>query len=341
MDPIQQALMQKYQQSDQNAKSFSDLLKERSKFVGAQEGQALDSARNFVNNGSNGAPVDPNAIIGSYDQFRDQNLNKTLALQSQADGYNKNGVDILQLLASLQDKAAERGQSQSNSNRDYSLRQKELNLQYGLSPDGTSEGSDQISKAAQGIQHGTLKISDVPQPLRARVSQKLQEIGYDPGKQVNHLVDELYSQYNGNGTGKPGDSLALGAGLPSAPGHLALKIHQALNTPLAQRYQTYNDTKEGFAASLKALTGDTGVLTDQDYARLSKLLPTENDTQTQADKKFTQMRDFINAKYNPSAVGKTAGGNQSSTSRIRVQLSNGQTGTVDSSEFDAKTMKKL
>ncbi len=61
--------------------------------------------------------------------------------------------------------------------------------------------------------------------------------------------------------------------------------------------KTYNDEKSGFAATLKSLTGDTGVLTDQDFARLSKLLPKLGATPGEATNKFNDLRSQLTAKF--------------------------------------------
>lgn len=59
----------------------------------------------------------------------------------------------------------------------------------------------------------------------------------------------------------------------------------------------YNDAKEAFIASVKGLTGDVGVLTEQDAARLAKMFPSFGDAGEVSQRKFQQIRDFISAKY--------------------------------------------
>jgi hypothetical protein len=59
----------------------------------------------------------------------------------------------------------------------------------------------------------------------------------------------------------------------------------------------YNNQKQGFAATLKSLTGDTGVLTDQDYERLSKLLPGLGSTGPEAKGALNDLRSQLAAKY--------------------------------------------
>lgn len=59
----------------------------------------------------------------------------------------------------------------------------------------------------------------------------------------------------------------------------------------------YEREKQGFAATLKSLTGDTGVLTDQDYARLSKLLPDLGSTPGESKKLLNDLRSQLSAKF--------------------------------------------
>lgn len=78
----------------------------------------------------------------------------------------------------------------------------------------------------------------------------------------------------------------------------------------------YEREKEGFAATLKSLTGDTGVLTDQDFARLSKLLPDLGSTPGEAKKLLNDLRGQLAAKFggkktqtefNPKGITKPQG----------------------------------
>ena len=66
---------------------------------------------------------------------------------------------------------------------------------------------------------------------------------------------------------------------------------------LNESAKVYNDSKAGFAATLKTLTGDVGVLTDQDYARLAGLIPDLGATKKEATDKFNQLRDQVSAKF--------------------------------------------
>jgi hypothetical protein len=90
-----------------------------------------------------------------------------------------------------------------------------------------------------------------------------------------------------------GGTFGIGPGARIKGAIESLKGSAGLN----QDASVYNDSKEGFAATLKALTGDTGVMTDQDYARLSKLLPGLGSTKKEATDKFNQLREQVAAKF--------------------------------------------
>lgn len=116
----------------------------------------------------------------------------------------------------------------------------------------------------------------------------------DSYNSVQNLLDTLENSYQKAGGGSfgigPGSRLK-GAGA-SAMGSMGLNEDAAI----------YNDAKEGFAATLKSLTGDTGVLTDQDFERLSKILPGLGSTKKEAIEKFQQLRDQVSAKFGGQKV---------------------------------------
>lgn len=59
----------------------------------------------------------------------------------------------------------------------------------------------------------------------------------------------------------------------------------------------YNREKAGFAATLKTLTGDTGVLTEQDFKRLAGLVPDTGSTSEEAKALFNDLRQQLAAKF--------------------------------------------
>lgn len=106
---------------------------------------------------------------------------------------------------------------------------------------------------------------------------------------VMSFINSLENSYKGAGGATYG--IGPGARVKGFSATMAGKF--GMNEDAA----VYNDSKEGFAATLKSLTGDTGVLTDQDFARLSKLLPSLGSTKKESIDKFNQLRDQISAKF--------------------------------------------
>lgn len=104
-----------------------------------------------------------------------------------------------------------------------------------------------------------------------------------------NFINNLEKHYQGAGGASFGEGpLARVLGIKTtAEGKLGLNDASRL----------YGNQKEGFAATLKSLTGDTGVLTDQDYARLAKLLPGLGATPGEATGSFNDLRSQISAKY--------------------------------------------
>lgn len=155
-----------------------------------------------------------------------------------------------------------------------------------------------IKDAAESVAGGNLKLTDLPAEDRASVSKALQQskskIPADSKKasEINavlNLVNNLEKNYQAAGGGEvdvPILSRIVGA-KKDAEG--ALGFNDAANS--------YNRQKSGFAATLKGLTGDTGVLTDQDFARLSKLLPGLGAKPQEAKTLLNDLRSQIKAKY--------------------------------------------
>lgn len=124
---------------------------------------------------------------------------------------------------------------------------------------------------------------------------------------VAGLIDELkvlYNQPNASGVAPNAQNKNnLSAGRSGIFGNLGgkvLDIKAAWN--MAPDAKTYKRLKEGFTASLKEVTGDSGILTDQDYARLAKVLPTFGDSDEAARKAWESVDRIlaskgINSKY--------------------------------------------
>lgn len=314
-------------------KSFTDMLKERRSFVSG--GAMLPQNKKYSGMGG-GNPmvngIDPSmlqAMISGRDNYLNSPNGVATAVVNQAKGDINNGVQgvpispadamapvndyishnegitssLLGSLAQLNQAQAGREQEAKFHNDEMGLQREQMdreNYMSGYDPTRRAQGVDPVTAAAQNIINGVQKLTDVPPAQKTRVASKLKELGYDPGGQANSLVNSLEKMYFGGDKGK--DTLSFGAGALNAGAqtkHLGSFLDSLTNGEFTQRRNLYKQTKEGFGATLKTLTGDTGVLTDQDYSRLSKLLPDENDTEDQAQKKIKQLRTQINAKFNP------------------------------------------
>lgn len=297
LNALKALYLDRIDQSQQREKSFSDMLRERRNFVQGNENRVGDMARGYIVNGSNGVPVNPVDQLDQFIGYHTDNANKTAQLTQEGFGYGQQTNEAIKALSDLI--LGEQANARANASFDLQKRasdREDYLSGFGQTDSNGQDASDPVTLAAKNILSGTQKLSDVPGQLKTRVASKLKEMGYDPGKQANTLVDNLEGLY----FGKPSEgSLSIGRGLPATGGNINMWIQGMLNTPYAQRVKLYNDTKSGFAATLKTLTGDTGVLTDQDYARLAALIPSQDDTESQARSKLKQLRDQINAKFKP------------------------------------------
>lgn len=163
--------------------------------------------------------------------------------------------------------------------------------------------------AVSSVQSGQIGIKDIPEAQRVGVSVGLDAVGYkspesaaegkkkDSINAVTNLINNLEKHYQEAGGGEvnvPILSRILGVG-KDIQGSLGFN----------DAASTYNKEREGFAATLKSLTGDTGVLTDQDFARLSKLLPGLGAKPQEAKNLLNDLRSQIAAKYGGEATQTT------------------------------------
>lgn len=126
---------------------------------------------------------------------------------------------------------------------------------------------------------------------------KSQEAAKGVGGVINEL-QKLYNQPTASGvrpdTTRQDDLSAGKEGAFGNLGGLVLGVKAAWN--MAPDAKTYDRLKKGFTASLKEVTGDTGVLTDQDYARLSNALPNFGDSDETATKAWQSIENILAAK---------------------------------------------
>lgn len=155
--------------------------------------------------------------------------------------------------------------------------------------------------AVQAVQGGQLKVTDIPEAQRVGVAIGLNATGYKaPEKAADtknkesydaalNLINNLEGHYQNAG----------GASFGSGPEGRILGFLTSLQGKAGfnDNASAYEREKSGFAATLKQLTGDTGVLTDQDYARLSKLLPDLGSTPGEAKSLLNDLRSQMAAKF--------------------------------------------
>ena len=165
----------------------------------------------------------------------------------------------------------------------------------------------QLQANVQGVSSGQLSPVDLPQDQRSLTATGLEAGGYDPARKeaevakvkeyekkrtllapTEQLVSTLEDYFQKSGGGKYEGPLARvigkGKSVSSAAG-------------LNANVKTYEDTKKGFIATLRGLTGDVGVLTEEDARRIAGLMPEIGATPDEARNAFNVIRAQIAAKY--------------------------------------------
>lgn len=161
--------------AQESAKTFKDLLKERRMFVQSNEDKAFGDTRNSIQNGARGGvPINPVEALDSFLNFSTKNSNTTAQMAQEANSMNDQSMQALQALTSY-----------LGGEKDRALREKELNLQYGLddgsgTDNGTGSGTTMIDQAVKDVVSGTRQLTDIPKGLQGKVSAKLTEMGYEP-----------------------------------------------------------------------------------------------------------------------------------------------------------------
>lgn len=121
--------------------------------------------------------------------------------------------------------------------------------------------------------------------VREKEVSKLQASGVSQ-MSVDQMED-LFLDAGGGGERDPGlMGVAKEWGLGAAG---ALKLNE--------RAGAYNNKRSGLIATLKGITGDTGVMTKDDANRIVGLLPTLGDSNEASARKFQEIRDLIASKY--------------------------------------------
>jgi hypothetical protein len=110
----------------------------------------------------------------------------------------------------------------------------------------------------------------------------------EAGKAASQLMDTLEQRYM---EAKGGEYSGAGAWLSG----IKKDTQGSFNLDTAAR--VYNKERKGFLAALKAITLDTGVLSDPDAERLAGLLPTFQEDPSAASAFFQDVRNQMSAKF--------------------------------------------
>jgi len=115
-------------------------------------------------------------------------------------------------------------------------------------------------------------------------------------KSTTGLIDELEKNYTeakgGEGTGIEARAKGFLKDIAGTAGYNASA-------------KIYNDQRNAMIATIKQITGDTGVMTEEDAERLKGLMPPLGATGDEAEKAWTAVRQFIANKYGTEATKTT------------------------------------
>lgn len=159
------------------------------------------------------------------------------------------------------------------------------------------------SESAKALSSGALKLSDIPADQRVKAVNLIAKEGKsipqttsaEDNKKKNALdsttnfINNLEKHFTESGAGN--------TNLGPLTRVLGFINSRQADIGLNPEAQLYNKERAGFAATLKSLTGDTGVLTDQDFARLQQLLPGLGSTKKESQGLLNDLRSQIAAKY--------------------------------------------
>lgn len=187
-----------------------------------------------------------------------------------------------------------------------------LQRQLYLDKIATQEGGNgKVLGYVDQLENGTSKsIKDIPAEDRGDVVKYLKDNNIDvytiqkqrEGSAATALIKGLFNDYyGGNGRGQ-GDDLS-GKGLPGL-GLSGLLIKGRALTGFGKA-ANYKATKKALIASLKSITGDTGILTDQDADRINGLMPNEGANPEYAQRQWEKINQIIKDKYGAGFLPET------------------------------------
>ena len=156
---------------------------------------------------------------------------------------------------------------------------------------------------ADQLMNGSSKsIKDIPSDDRGDVVEYLKANNIDvyqlqkerEGKASTNTLKGLFNDYYGGSGRGSGDDLS-GKGIPSLGLSGLLIRGRAL---IGQgRAANYKSTKDALLASLKAITGENGVLSNQDIERIEKLMPNAGANPDYAARQWDKVNEILVSKY--------------------------------------------
>lgn len=148
-----------------------------------------------------------------------------------------------------------------------------------------------LSKKDYQGAYDLLNPKEDPAIAKAREDKQKAQLDVSP---VNNLVNTLEKHFQGAGGAE--------TSIPILDRILGVKKNVEGALGFNSEARQFNNQKEGFIASLKGLTGDTGVLTEQDAKRLLKLIPGLGANKEEAQGGFNDLRAQIASKYGTEAT---------------------------------------
>lgn len=269
---------QSISQAEEQQKTYKQKLAEKQAMAQLASGKFQERAGAAMDP-SNPYPVSPAQVFGAFNSLQNSIMDKVAPAQT---GYDDATKSLMALRA-----------DPTVFNAISSM------IQGGVS----STGEDTVADAyIEQITNGSIKKpSEIPAADRSRVLQRMKQLGVSftdavaeaEGSGVTNLINEMKNLYYGN-PDITSDDLSRGRFIGTGT-----KIKAAIG--LNDTAKTYRDAREGMLASLKAITGDTGILTDQDAERLKGMIPDVTDTKGEAEKKWNFILKAIQYKYaNPN-----------------------------------------
>lgn len=243
-------------------------------------------------------PFDP-AIFEQTDSIETGSQTQQQAPQApaQGSGYKgtPNSIDLLNLLRGKQPQAP----NQTTPNQQATVEQPQAQgSQRTITPDQMKqiEMSDEISEKTKKNYRNAFAIEQA-QETAAAVTKEEKDVDNEYNAVIS-IVDKLERDYNEAGLGQETGLDAQKEGI-STFFDILMKNDDAASQ--------YVDNKKGFVATLKSVTGDTGVLTKDDADRLLGILPKLNSTKGEAPAKFQDIRDQVAAMYGQEPTKTTFG----------------------------------